>query len=73
MDKVKKNVCIECAHCVDVQYHDRWCGRKAYIDVDIVMGRESVKGRLNLYDERDSILPWKCGKQGRFFVAKVEE
>jgi hypothetical protein len=40
-------------------------------EFDLVTGRERFAGRRVPERERASILPWSCGKQGRYFTPRL--
>lgn len=64
------NVCKECK-----SFSDGYCERgKKLTGVDPVWGHNTYSYRAFDYAflERGSILPWRCGKKGKFFVAKKE-
>jgi len=59
------NVCINCKH-----FYDIYCVRKhTKLETNPMWGTKVHDWRVHARDERESFLPWKCGKNGKFFEA----
>jgi len=62
-----------CSNCVHFNGYDLSCNRKqAYQKLDLIHAQTYVtyKPYKNARTQRLSLLPWKCGKRGRFFQQK---
>lgn len=76
---MSEKYCVDCAN-VYIRYglaYPTECTRKAKPEtpvVNLVTGipcKVAGVGNLCCFRERNSVLPWKCGKSARFFVAKT--
>lgn len=64
-------LCKDCKHYnIYSSYRGNECERKIYFVIDVVKGNKYKFGGKCPSDERTSILPWKCGRKARYFVAK---
>jgi hypothetical protein len=62
-----------CCNCVHFNQNDRNCGRgQKYQKLDLMHGQTYTAYKPYKYakSQRLSLLPWKCGKRGRFFQPK---
>jgi len=62
-----------CNNCAHFDSYDHRCKRKQkYHELDLIHAQTHVAYRphKNASIQRFSLLPWKCGKRGRFFQQK---
>lgn len=70
-----ERVCKNCEHFESAAYSTRCVRGKTKVGIEPVFGMPIYKYTVNreAIDERYSILPWRCGKHGRYFEEKKED